>query len=127
VYFPGAAPIARLEFVVHVDGFRPRRVVLPTLANIHLEPQPSQPQWLGSIEGEVQNTSPSLTLQSAAISGVVLDAGGAIIGGTSSGYLTQALPAGARSFLKMSNLDVIPSDRAASAVVSIWPTWIPPG
>jgi hypothetical protein len=126
VYFPGAAPIARLEFVVHVDGFQPRRVVLPTLANIHLEPQPSQPQWLGTIEGEVQNTSPTLTLQNAAFSAVVLDAGGAIIGGTSSGYLTQALPAGARSFLKMSSLDVIPSDRAASAVVSIWPTWIVP-
>jgi hypothetical protein len=127
VHFPGAAPIARLEFVVHVEGFQPQRLVLPTLANIHLEPQPTQPQWLGTIEGEVQNTSPTLTLRNAQFSGVVLDSGGAIIGGASSGYLTQALPAGARSFLKMSGLDAIPSDRAASAVVSVWPTWIPAG
>lgn len=127
VYFPGAAPIARLEFVVRVDGFQPHRIVMPTLANIHLVPQPLQPQWLGTIEGEVQNTSPALTLRSASFSGVVLDAGGSIIGGTSSGYLTQALPAGSRSFLKISNLDAIPSDRAASAVVSVWPTWIAAG
>jgi hypothetical protein len=127
VYFPGAAPIARLEFVVRVDGFQPHRLVLPTLANIHLEPESFQPQWLGTIEGELQNTSPVLTLQMAALSGVVLDASGAIIGGTSSGFLTGALPAGARSFLKMSNLDAIPSDRAASAVVSVWPTWTQPG
>lgn len=126
VYFPGAAPIARLEFVVRVDGFQPHALVLPTLANIHVVPESFQPQWLGTIEGELQNTNPVLTLQNAALSGVVLDAGGAIVGGTTSGFLTGALPAGARTFLKMSSLDTIPSDRAASAVVSVWPTWTQP-
>jgi len=124
VYFPGAAPIARLEFVVNVDHFLPHVLAFPTLANIHLEPENFQPQWVGTIEGELQNTNPAQTLQSAALSAVVLDAGGAIIGGTSGGFVSQALPTGARVFIQIRNLDVLPTDRAASAMVSMYPTWV---
>jgi hypothetical protein len=123
VYFPGLAPVVRLEFVVSVDHFQPHALTMPTLENVHIEPQNFQPQWVGTIEGEIQNTNPTSTLQSAALSAVVLDASGAIIGGTSGGYVTQTLPTGARAFIQIRNLDVLPTDRAASALVSMYPTW----
>ncbi len=123
VTFPGSAPIARLEVVVQVGGFAPHALHLPTLANIHLVPEPSDPAWVGNVEGELQNTDPALTLTSASLSAVVFDASGNILGG-GNGYAINALPPGARAFLQIGNgLDVIPSDKAASALVSLVPTW----
>jgi hypothetical protein len=126
VYFPGAAPIVRLEVVVQAGGFVPRAIHVPTLENIHLVPQLFQPAWLGTIEGEIQNTDPAQTLQLARLSAVVLDGNGNIVGGTT-GFVSQTLPPGARAFLQMSSLDVIPVDKAASADISITPTWQPVG
>ena len=126
VSFPGPAPIARLEVVVQVDHFAPAATHLPTLANLHLVPQGYSPAWLGSIEGEIQNTDPALTLQMASLTAVVFNAGGDIIGG-SNGFFAQTLPPGARAYLKFGNgLDVLPVDGAASELVSISPTWIQP-
>jgi hypothetical protein len=126
VTFPGLAPIVRLEVVVQVHEFAPHSLHLPTLANIHLVPGVLKPEWLGSIEGEIQNTDPSLTLGSAALSAVVLDANGAILGGTW-GYSSGSLPPGARAFLKLTGVDVIPTASAATAIVSASPTWQQPG
>ena len=58
VSFPGAAPIVRLEVVIQVDTFAAPSLHDPTLANIHLVPQAFEPRWLGSVEGELQNTGP---------------------------------------------------------------------
>jgi hypothetical protein len=125
VTFPGAAPVVRLEVVVTVDHFGPHVLHLPTLANIHLVPGLNDPAWIGTIEGEMQNTDPALTLRMATLSAVVFDASGNILGG-GNGWSMQSLPPGARSFLSIGNgLDVIPSDRAASASVSVSPTWAP--
>jgi hypothetical protein len=126
VSFPGAAPVVRLEVVVTVDHFQAHTLHLPTLANIHLVPGLNDPAWLGTIEGEMQNTDPALTLRSATLSAVVFDANGDIVGG-GNGYAFQSLPPGARSFLQVGNgLDVISIDRAATATVSISPSWAPP-
>jgi len=126
VTFPSLAPIARLEVVVTVDHYDPPSP-LPTLANMHPEPQVFSPGYVGTVEGELQNTTPSSTLQSANLSAVVLDASGNILGG-GNGIAFQQLPPGAREFVQLSSgFDPIPFDQAASVLVSVTSTWKQPG
>jgi hypothetical protein len=123
VSFPGPAPVARLEVVLQTSGFAPHQAHMPTLANIHLVPGAYNPSWLGIVEGELQNTDPSLSLQSASLSAVVFDSAGNILGGGSGGVY-GSLPPGAREFLKFDGgVDVIPTDQAASVQVSVTPMW----
>lgn len=123
VTFPGAAPIARLEVVLQTGGMTTTPSPMPTLANIHLVPDPYSANWLGTVEGEIQNTDPSLSLQRASLSGVVFDASGNILGG-GNGSAGGDLPPGAREFLKFDGgVDAIPAAEAASVQVSVTPTW----
>ena len=123
VSFPGSAPVARLEVVLQANGFVSDQSHMPTLANIHLVPSPYQPAWLGSVEGEIQNTDPSLSLQTASLSAVVFDSAGKILGGGNGGIYGN-LPPGTREFLKFDGgVDVIPTADAASVQVSVTPTW----
>jgi hypothetical protein len=127
INFPGSAPITRLEVVIQVGSFGAHSIHDPTLANIHLVPQIFDPKWLGTIEGELQNTDATMTLRSASMSAVVLDANGNILGG-GSGLAFQALPPGAREFIQLSNgLDVIPIANASTMMVSVTSTWQQPG
>ena len=127
VNFPAAAPITRLEFVIQVEGYQPRALHNPTLANMHLVPQIFDQSWLGTIEGEIQNTDAAQILQSANLSAVVFDVNGNVIGG-GSGFAFQSLPPGAREFIQIANgLDAISMDKAASTMVSINSTWKQPG
>lgn len=127
VSFPGAAPVVRLEVVVQTAGFARHDPHMPTLANIHLVPGIFDASWLGDVEGELQNTDPSLSLQSASFSAVVFDASGKILGG-GGGSAYGTLPPGAREFLEFDGgLDAIPTDEAASVQVSVTPTWEQPG
>lgn len=121
--FPGAAPIARLEVVLQGEAYAPHQSRMPTLANIHLVPGTFDPSWLGTVEGEVQNTDPSFALQSASLSAVVFDSAGNILGGGNGG-LFGSLPPGARAFLKFDGgVDAIPTQEAASVQVSVTPKW----
>lgn len=127
INFPGTAPITRLEVVIQVEKYQPRSLHNPTLANIHLVPGLFDQSWLGTIEGELQNTDVSLSLQSADLSAVVFDAAGNVIGG-GSGFAFQTLPPGAREFIQLSyGLDAIPMVRAASIMISVTSTWKQPG
>ncbi len=127
VTFPGAAPITRLEVVIQVDKYSTPSIHNPTLANMHLVPQIFDTKWLGTIEGEIQNTDPAFILQSATLSAVVFDTAGNVIGG-GSGFAFQALPPGAREFIQLANgFDAIPVDNAASAMISVISTWKQPG
>jgi len=127
VSFPGSAPIVRLEVVVTVGAYEQHSLHDGTLANIHLLPQRFDPAWLGSIEGELQNTDPVMTLQSSQLYAVVLDSSGNIIGG-SNGYAFQSMQPGVRVFIKLtSGCDAIPTDKAASTLVSMVSTWQQPG
>jgi hypothetical protein len=127
VYFPGAAPIVRLEVVIQVANFGPHTLHYPTLANIHIVPATYDTKWVGTIEGELQNTDPVMTLRATRMSCVLFDSAGIILGG-GSGVALQALPPGAREFLQLTNgFDVIPAEQAASAMVSMMPTWQAPG
>ena len=126
ITFPGAAPIVRLEVVIQVDKYVAPSTRNPTLANMHLVPQLFDPNWLGTIEGDLQNTDPVQTLQFAVFSAVVFDGAGNIIGG-GSGMAFSSLPPGAREFVQLnSGFDTIPMEEAASEMVSVTTTWKPP-
>jgi len=127
ITFPGAAPITRLEVVIQVEKYAAPSIHNPTLANIHLVPQVFDSNWLGTVEGELQNTDPVMTLRSASLSAVIFDAEGNVIGG-GSGFAFQSLPSGARQFIQLANgLDAIPMGRAASTMVSVSSSWAQPG
>ena len=100
------------------------RGVKPGVSAVRVLPSVSEPQWSGSVEGEIQNDSASLTLRSVELSTVVLDADGNIIGG-GSGFGVSSLPPSARMFFKIGNgMRPIPYSKVASALVSVVPTYL---
>jgi hypothetical protein len=121
--FPGSAPIARLEVVVKIGRGGPATHTKPGISAVRVVPSIFEPAWCGSVEGEIQNDSPSRNLQAAELSTVVLDADGNIIGG-GYGYGGAYLPPAARVFFKIDNgMRPIPFYKAASALVSVVPTY----
>jgi hypothetical protein len=126
LHFPAGAPIARLEVVVTIGKRGPATRGKPGLSQIRVMPSIFEPQWAGSVEGEIQNDSAKRTLQSAELSGVILDAAGNVIGG-GSGYGGASLPPAARVFFKIENgMRPISMSRVASALVSVVPTYKTP-
>lgn len=119
VFFLGSAPqVARLEVVALIQKRQPHALKLPTITNIRVAPSVFEPQWVGSVEGEVSNDQQSLILQNTQLSTVVFDSAGNVIGG-GSGYAGASLPPAAREFFKIeSGLHAISMSRAASAMVS---------
>ena len=125
--FPEGAPIDRLEVVVQVGAHGKPGALPPAIANLRVLPDPYDPGFVGSVEGELINDQPALELWNARLSTVVFDAAGNILGG-GTGYAFQTLPPGTREFIKLTmGLKAIPITRAASAVVSVDPSWRQPG
>lgn len=125
--FPGGAPIARLEVTVKIAKVGPATRTKPGISAIRVMPSPFEPAWCGSVEGEVQNDSPSKTVNYAELGTVVFDAAGNIIGG-GSGFSFAALPPAARVFMKITTgMRPIPYYKAASAMVWVNPTYKLPG
>ena len=121
--FPAGAPIARLEIVVEVGRSGPATRAHPGISAARVMPSPHEPQWSGSVEGEVQNDHPSKVMQSVGLSAVVLDAEGNVIGG-GFGFGSASLPPAARMFFKISNgMRPIPYAKAATALVSTVPNY----
>ena len=121
--FAGVPPIARLEIVVTIGKSGPASKAFPAVANTRVVMDPYDAGWTGSVEGEIQNDQATRTLQSVELSCVVLDAAGNVLGG-GTGFTFAALPPGAREFYKISSgLRAIPYANAASAQVSIVPTY----
>ncbi len=122
--FTGSPPITRLEVVINPGGrARSDKSFSPGLDNVHLVPNPYDPAWLGSIEGDLINVHPSLTLTNSTLSAVVFDANGTVLGGGYGSAFFQLLP-GTRSFFKIaSGLDAIPFNSAASVAISVLPTY----
>jgi hypothetical protein len=122
--FPGGAPITRLEVVVQVGGHSRPQLRLPAFADIHIAPDLYDPAWVGSVEGELLNSQPSLVLQNAQLSAIVMDEAGNILGG-GTGYAFATLPPATRQVIKLtSGFKDIPIEHAVSAMVSAQPTWI---
>jgi hypothetical protein len=123
VQFPGGAPISRLEVTVQIGKSGPATRWKPGISAIRVLPSPIEPQWCGSVEGEVQNDNPTRTIDFVELSAVVFDAAGNIIGG-GSGFGIASLPPAARMFMKISSgVGPIPYYKAASAMVSVVPTY----
>lgn len=121
--FPGGAPIARLEVVAITGGGGPASKVFPGLSSIRVVPSVFEPAWAGAVEGEVQNDNPSKTVAQVELDTVVFDGEGNVIGG-GHGYAAAPLPPSARMFFKITNgMRAIPIGRAASALVSVVPTY----
>jgi hypothetical protein len=120
--FPGGAPIARLEIVATTRSAGRGTHTFPGLSAVRIMPSPYEPNWAGSVEGEVQNDS-ARTLERGDLSAVVLDAEGNVIGGGHGSFFAP-LPPSTRLFFKISQgLRAIPINRAAAAFVSINPTY----
>ena len=121
--FPAGAPIARLEIVVQVGKSGPANHLKPGISFVRVAPSAFEPAWTGEIDGEVQNDSPTKTMQSMELSGVVLDAEGNIIGG-GTGFGFGTLPPSARMVLRITlGMRPILFAKAASALVSVVPRY----
>ena len=122
--FPAAAPIARLEVVMHVSSTAPHTGHAPGLENVVIEPSLTDPGWVGDVAGEVINNDPRKILQNVQFSAVILDAAGNVIGG-GNGTSYGVLPPGTRLVFKLTGggFRDIPVPQASSALVSATPTW----
>jgi hypothetical protein len=122
ISFPGVPPIERLEVVVQVRETAPASPRRPAVAHTRVVPDPYDPGWVGSVEGELQNDDRAV-LERSWLSTVVFDAEGNVIGG-GNGFAFISIPPAAREFFKVSSgLRAIPIARAASAMVSVSPTY----
>jgi hypothetical protein len=121
--FPAGAPVARLEITVRIDKAGPVTRWKPGVSFLRVAPSVFDPQWAGEIDGEVQNDNPTKTIQFVQLYGVVLDAGGNILGG-GTGFGFATLPPGARMVLRITDgMSPIPFAKAASALVVAVPTY----
>lgn len=121
--FPAAAPVARLEVVAQVQSHTPRLLHLPPVENVRVLPDLTDFGWVGSVEGEMINDHPRLILARSRLSAVILDPLGNIVGGTT-GMASASLPPGARQFFKLTRgVNPIPLFSAASALVSVEPSY----
>jgi hypothetical protein len=118
------APVSSLEITIRVGAHAPKTShPAPDFANVRILPDDHNASWVGEVDGEVVNATPTLTLSSARLSIVVLDASGNVTGG-GSGFSFGAVPSGARVvFTATSGLTALPTDKAATAVVSSEPTY----
>jgi hypothetical protein len=116
-------PVTRLEITIRVGAHEPKTThPEPSFANVRILPSQFDIGWVGEVDGEVVNATPTLTLSSARLSIVVLDASGNVTGG-GSGFSFGAVPSGARVvFTATSGLTALPTDKSATAVVSSEPT-----
>ena len=119
--FLGAAPVVRLEVTVQVgERARPTRQA-PAPGSVRLVGDLFEPAFVGSVEGELHNDD-RRTLEFARLSAVILDAQGNVIGGAS-GFAGSSMPPGARQFFKLTCPPAVPLGNAASAIVSVEPTY----
>lgn len=117
-------PVTRLEITIRVGAHEPKTAhPSPVFANIRPVQAQFDPGWVGEVDGEVLNTTPTLTLSNAQLSIVVFDSAGNVIGG-GTGSTAGAVPSGARIvFIASGGFTALPIDRAATAVVSAEPTY----
>lgn len=122
--FPGSAPIAKLEFVIIVgERVKAQKLHYPAVDNVAAIPQTFDPSWTAWVQGEVINDHPTLSLQSVALSAVLFDADGNVLGGATGGAY-NVLPPGTRQVFKLiSSADAVPFSKIASIAVSTTPTY----
>jgi hypothetical protein len=118
-------PVSSLEITIRVGSHSPMKShPAPDFANVRIVPDSRDPGWVGEVDGEVVNATPTLTLTSARLSIVVMDAAGNVIGG-GAGFTVVAVPSGSRAvFTAPSGVTALATDKATTAVISSEPTFV---
>jgi hypothetical protein len=125
-----ATPVARLEIIITAATSVQKQISVPPLiSDVTIVPEMNPPPGVGphvdSIRGQLLNHYRS-PLQSADLGIVIVDAGGNILGGGSTGA-PGPLSYGAREFFDASGtFSAIPLSKAASVLVSPVPTYPTP-
>jgi hypothetical protein len=119
----GYPTVSRIETVVTVSAHAPTTRRFPGLANVGIVGSPYDPGYVGEVDGELRNEDKRMTLRNANLSIVVLDAAGNVIGG-GTGMSFAPVPPGARILFKAQNgFSALKLEQAASALVSVEPSW----
>jgi hypothetical protein len=113
-----------LEITIRVGAHEPKKThPMPDLANVRILPSDGDPGWVSEIDGEIVNVVPKLTLRSANLSIVLLDASGNPVGG-GTGFTAATLPSGSRFvFIAQNGFTSVPLAQAVTAVISMEPQW----
>jgi hypothetical protein len=113
-----------LEITIRVGGNEPKQAhPMPDFANVQILPSLFDPGWVSEVDGEIVNDTTPLTLSTANLSIVVLDASGNPLGG-GTGFSFASIPSGSRFvFLAQMGFTSIPLDRAATVLISVEPTY----
>lgn len=113
-------PVARLEIVVQAKSGPPEAGTPPLVSDVVMVP--GTDGYLTSLSGQLLNHF-HLSMQSAAVGAVILDANGNILGGGTA-YASGPVSYGAREFFAISGaLNTIPMSQAASFAVSAVPSF----
>jgi hypothetical protein len=124
---PDASPVSTLEIVTRIGGQAMATKLGPPTSDVLVQPARNDPAWVGAVVGQVENDHPTMLLSSARVSVVVFDASGNVLGG-GTGSSTGGLLPGVRAYFSAgSGVSSIPSDRAASAGVSVLGRYQPTG
>lgn len=117
-------PVAKLEITIRIGSHQLKQAhPAPEFANVQILPSASDAGWVGEVDGEVLNTAPDMTLRSANLSIVLLDAAGNPVGG-GTGMTFSPLPSGSRMvFLAQNGFNAVPLDRALTPVLSVVPSY----
>ena len=114
---------ARVEVVVRARAAAARPFQAPETRNVAVVPSTADAQWVGEVDGELDNTRTDATLSGARLTVVLLDAAGNVLGGGAA-TSTLALPPGMRGFFAVAaGVGAVQSARVASVEVSVVPTY----
>ncbi len=116
---PDGTPVSSLEIVVRIGSQAPKRKLSPAISDVLVQESRYDKGWVGAVVGQILNDWQTMTLTNTAISAVVFDSGGNVIGGAQGGTRDVQLP-GVRAYFNAAGaVTAIPIDRAVSAGVSV--------
>jgi hypothetical protein len=123
---PDSTPVSTLEIVTRVGGQDMAAKLGPPSSDVLVQQARYDPGWVGAVVGQVENDHPSMMLTAhAAISTVIFDASGNVLGGSKGSSNGDLLP-GVRAYWSASSgATSVPIDRAASAGVSVLGKYLP--
>jgi hypothetical protein len=118
---PVQDPVKRLEVVIGATSTDKTAATPPLISDLVIAERVTEP-YVDSVRGQLLNTE-GAAMRSGIVGVVILDAEGNIIGG-GAGYASGPLAYGAREAFSVSgDFSAIPFPSAATAVVSVVPTY----
>jgi hypothetical protein len=116
--------VSRIEVVINATSAANQLATPPLISDVAITPNSFEP-YVGGVNGQLLNHYP-LAMTSGSIGVVILDSSGSIIGG-GAGLAQGPLSLGAREFFSATGtFSALPIGNAASALVSVVPTYPAP-